>query len=101
MNHQYPEKDSYFCHKRRDIYGKFHKTLHFWLRQIQPMEILQAFWLNLRTQDSSYFFFFIFVEMLSSFDVDGLLLFSLRSIFQRSSRLIVIYLKTDTDFALF
>ena len=35
-------------------------------------------WLNLhvRTQDSSYFFFFIVVEMFSSFDGDGLLLFS-------------------------
>ena len=37
-------------------------------------------WLNLRTRDSSYFFFFIVVEMFSSFDGDGLLLFSLRSI---------------------
>ena len=37
---KYPEKGGYFCHKRRDIYGKLYKTFHFWLRQIQPMEIL-------------------------------------------------------------
>ena len=36
MNCQYPEKGGYFCHKRRDIYGKLYKTLIFGFVKFNP-----------------------------------------------------------------
>ena len=77
-NRQYPEKGYYFCHELRDIFGKLHRTFHFFFVEFN----LRKCW-NCQTQDSSTVrssLFFGFVELLTSFVWAFLSLLSFRSI---------------------